>query len=81
MPQHLICLYLQDILSSDVSDEGLHALAVNNCVAAKLVLARPEEQRQVALAAIKQSETFFDKACHPYPVYKTLHSILKPKRL
>lgn len=45
-----------------MADEGLHALAVNNRIAVRLVITPPEQQRQVITEGIKDLDPLFDKA-------------------
>jgi hypothetical protein len=52
---------LQVVLESEMNDEGLHALAVNNRAAERLITGPPDEQRSLILEAIKQADTFLDK--------------------
>ena len=52
---------MQDLLSSDVTDEGLRAVSASNSNAIKLLITPLDKQRQVIAEAVKQSDTFFDK--------------------
>lgn len=52
---------MQELLSSDVTDEGLRALSTSNRNTVKLLLTPPDKQRQIIAEAVKQSDTFFDK--------------------
>jgi len=52
---------VQEVLESEVSDEGLHALAVNNRDAVRLVTGALDKQRALVADAIKQADASFDK--------------------
>ena len=49
---------MQDLLSSDVTDEGLRALCASNLNALKLLTSPSDKQRQAIAEAAKQSDTF-----------------------
>ena len=54
-------LKFQEVLKTEVSDEGLHALAINNVHTERLVTGPLDKQRAYVMDALKQADASFDK--------------------
>lgn len=60
-PVILHAVWVQEALNLDLSDEGLRAIAVNNCIAQQAITTHTDHLKPVLHGAIKLSDTLFEK--------------------